>query len=69
MLLFLTRDAFWRRSIEERRLGDGDPVRPKWFSEFRFCQKSRGDDTGSSGEDWNGEESKLWLPFYTHLLT
>lgn len=28
MVLFLTRDAFWRRSIEERRVGEGEPLRP-----------------------------------------
>lgn len=57
MLLFLTRDAFWRRSMEERRVGDA----PKLFSELklRFCQNMRGD-VGllfSRGDDWNGDES------------
>jgi hypothetical protein len=59
MLLFLTRDAFCRRSIEERRVGDGEPLRPPWkvFSLLRFCQNMRGDETVSRGDDWNGEES------------
>jgi hypothetical protein len=61
MLLFLTRDAFCRRSIEERRVGEGDPdLVPKGvFSELkpRFCQKRRGDVVLlSSGDDWKGDE-------------
>lgn len=59
MLLFLTRDALWRRSMEERRFGDGEPERPPWsiFSVLRFFQKRRGEVEESRGEDWNGEES------------
>lgn len=61
MLLFLTREAFCRRSIDDRRVGDGDPERPLsgMFSELklRFCQNKRGDVVPSSGEDWNGDES------------
>jgi hypothetical protein len=60
MLLFLTREAFCRRSIEERRVGDGEPERPSWlFSELklRFCQKRRGEVAVSKGDDWNGDES------------
>lgn len=55
MLLFLTREAFWRRSMDERRCDDGDPG-PKMFSVLRFCQNRRGEVT-SEGEDWKGEES------------
>ena len=62
MLLFLTREAFWCRSIEERRVGVGEPL-PYMFSEFRFCQKTRGDVTESAGEDWNGDESLLSVDF------
>lgn len=59
MLLFFTREALWRRSIEERRFGDGEPERAPWsmFSALRFCQNIRGEVLESKGEDWNGEES------------
>jgi hypothetical protein len=61
MLLFLTRDAFCRRSMEDRRHGVGEPERPRWlFSELklRFCQNMRGDVVVfSKGDDWNGDES------------
>lgn len=62
MLLFLTRDAFCRRSMEERRTGEGDPVRlSRLFSELkRVCQNTRGEvalSTGDMGDDWKGEES------------
>lgn len=62
MLLFLTRDAFCRRSMEERRTGEGDPVRvSRLFSELkRVCQKTRGEvalSMGDMGDDWKGEES------------
>lgn len=68
MLLFLTREALWRRSIEERRVGEGEPDRPYRLlfsalmeSKLRFCQKTRGEVALllSSGDDWNGEESVL----------
>lgn len=62
MLLFLTREAFWRRSIEERRWDEGEPVL-YMFSEFRFCQNTRGDVTESAGEVWNGDESLLSADF------
>lgn len=62
MLLFLTRDAFCRRSMEERRTGEGDPVRlSRLFSELkRVCQNTRGEvalSMGDMGDDWKGEES------------
>jgi hypothetical protein len=61
MLLFFTLDAFWRRSREERRSGEGEPESPPYrlFSvlELRFCQKTLGDVLASRGEDWKGEES------------
>ena len=68
MLLFLTREAFCSRSMEERRTGDGDPDRPEYklFSEFvvfLFCQNIRGEVVLSRGEDWNGEESVLRASF------
>ena len=73
MLLFLTRDARCRRSIEERRVGEGDvslPTNTPLFSELnrfgvagsRPCQKSRGEELPSEalkGDDWNGDESAL----------
>lgn len=59
MLLFLTREAFWRRSIELRRVGEGDPRPMALFSEFLFCQNRRGEVVPSIGELWNGEESVL----------
>ncbi len=70
MLLFLTREAFCRRSMDDRRVGDGEPERdsPKTlFSALNlFCQKSRGDVVvvASSGEDWKGEESELGTIFW-----
>lgn len=70
MLLFLTREALCSRSIEERRVGEGEPPRPNGlFSllmEFRlrFCQKSRGDVAASRGEDWNGDESVPSVNFF-----
>lgn len=61
MLLFLTREALCRRSMDDRRVGEGDPDRaPKGlFSELtpRFCQKRRGEVVPSRGDDWNGDES------------
>lgn len=73
MLLFLTREARWSLSIDDRLVGDGDislfPNMP--FSELnrllgvagsRPCQNSRGDEFPSDvlkGEDWNGDESIL----------
>lgn len=61
MLLFLTREAFCRRSREDRRQGDGELVLLlKLFSELklRFCQNMRGDVVvPSKGDDWNGDES------------
>jgi len=59
MLLFRTREALWRRSIEDRRVGDVDPERApaNMFSALRFCQKRRGEVAESRGDDWNGEES------------
>jgi hypothetical protein len=57
ILLFLTREAFCKRSMEERREVDGDP---RLFSELklRFCQKRRGEVVPfSKGDDWNGDES------------
>lgn len=57
ILLFLTRDAFCKRSMDWRRLGDValEPYPP--FSLFLFCQNSRGEAFASEGELWNGEES------------
>lgn len=70
MLLFLTREARWSLSIDDRLVGDGDnslfPNTP--FSEMnrlgvagsRPCQNNRGDEFPSDalkGEDWNGDES------------
>ena len=77
MLLFLTRDARCSRSIEERRVGDGDdslPAKRPLFSVLnrlgvagsRPCQKSRGDELPSEalkGDDWNGDESPLGAIF------
>jgi hypothetical protein len=68
MLLFLTREAFWRRSMDDRRVGDGEPSLPLMgvFSELklRACQKRRGDVAlPSMGEDWNGDESVLRFIF------
>lgn len=62
MLLFLTRDAFCRRSIEERRTGEGDPVRlSRLFSELkRVRQNACGEvalSMGDMGDDGKGEES------------
>lgn len=60
MLLFLTREAFCRRSREERRVGDGDEGAPKLFSELKllFCQNILGEVVVlSKGDDWNGDES------------
>jgi len=61
MLLFLTREAFCKRSMDERRQGDGEPECPsKLFSELklRFCQNMRGEVVvPSMGDDWNGDES------------
>jgi hypothetical protein len=78
MLLFLTRDARWSRSIDDRRVGEGEVSRPAntpLFSELkrlgvagsRPCQKSRGDELPSEalkGDDWNGDESTLGINFY-----
>ena len=70
MLLFLTREAFCKRSMEERRVGEGDPERALSgvFSELklRFCQKSRGDVVPSMGEDWNGDESVFRFIFCSY---
>lgn len=71
MLLFLTREALCRRSMEVRRVGEGEPWRPPYKplfsvlmeSRLRFCQKSLGDVVVSSGDDWNGEESVLRVIF------
>lgn len=54
ILLFLTRDAFCRRSMDERRVGDVALEPYLLFSLFLFCQNNRGEDLG---ELWNGEES------------
>ena len=70
-MLFLTRDARCSRSIDDRRVGDGDVSLPaNRFSELnrlgvagsRPCQKSRGDAL-PSGDDWNGDESVLRIIF------
>jgi hypothetical protein len=64
ILLFLTRDAFCRRSIEDLLVGDGDPVRPiREFSVLRVCQNIRGEAVFSSGDDWNGDESVFRADF------
>jgi len=70
MLLFLTRDAFCSRSMEERRFGDGEPDRTpyKRFSVFRFCQNTRGEVVVSGGDDWNGDESVLSVVFLGEVL-
>lgn len=69
MLLFLTREAFCNRSIEERRVGDGDDSLPanRFSVLIRFgvvgerpFQNNRGDELPSGslkGDDWNGDES------------
>lgn len=57
MLLFLTREAFCRRSMEERRVGEPEPARSYKLFSLRFCQKRRGEVVPSSGELWNGDES------------
>lgn len=75
-MLFLTRDARWSLSIEDRRVGDGEESFPpaKAFSELNWLamaesrpfQKSRGDELPSEvlkGEDWNGDESPLAIIF------
>ncbi len=67
MLLFLTRDAFCRRSTDGRRVGDGDPERPP-RAKFSvsvpfFCQKSLGEAALSAGDDWKGDESVLRASF------
>jgi hypothetical protein len=77
-LLFLTRDAFCNRSIEDRRVGEGEDSLPpyKSFSDLkrlgvagsRPCQNSRGDESadGLKGDVWNGDESMLSCVFCTH---
>lgn len=73
MLLFLTREAFCRRSMDDRRVGEGDPERALngVFSELklRFCQNRRGDVAPSSGDDWNGDESVLRFIFCCVLVS
>ena len=76
ILLFLTRDARWSLSIEDRRVGDGEESLPpenvfselNWFAraESRPFQKSRGDELPSEvlkGEDWKGDESAAAIIF------
>lgn len=70
MVLFLTREAFCRRSMEERRVGEGEavagPYRLVTSAELRFCQKRRvvfGVALPSSGDGWNGDESVLTVIF------
>lgn len=63
MLLFLTRDAFCKRSIDWRRLGD-DELDPYMFSLFLFCQNRRGEDFPSMGELWNGEEESAFSAIF-----
>lgn len=55
IVLFFTREAFCRRSIEERRVGEMESRSLL----LRLCQKSLGELVLSSGEDWNGDESVL----------
>ena len=56
-MLFLTREAFCRRSMEDRRVGDGEPEPYVLFSLFLLCQNSRGEAFPSSGELLKGDES------------
>ena len=82
MLLFFTGDVRWSRSMEVRRVGDGEvslfPNKP--FSELkrlgvagsRPCQKRRGDELPSEalkGDDWNGDESPLSRVFWQSSTT
>ena len=79
MLLFLTREARFKFSIEERLVGEGDASRGSRFSPFcrigevesRFCQYARveleenGDvlNLFAKGDESKGEESRN--DFYT----
>lgn len=74
-MLFFTLEAFCRRSIDERLVGDGDPPRPVPYRSFsalefvlawRFIQNSRGEVVFSTGDDWNGDESVLRPIFYAN---
>lgn len=64
MLLFVTRDAFLRFSIEDLRVGEGDALRIGTFStsnrageiDSRCFQKERGEEL-LAGEGSNGDES------------
>ena len=61
-MLFLTRDAFCRRSMEVRRTGDDEPEPPPYRALsrlFLLCQKLRGEALVSRGDDWKGEESMV----------
>jgi len=73
MLLFLTRDARFRFSIDDRFAGDGEVSRsPKGFlfSELNlvgdagslFCQYRRGE-LEATGEESNGDESPANMLF------
>jgi len=67
MLLFLTREAFCKRSMEERRCEEGECSSSKAFSEFtnrvgevgsRSCQKACGETAFWKGDELNGEDSR-----------
>ena len=71
MLLFLTRDAFFRFSMDDRRVIEGEisndiggDTGPKRVGEVPslVCQKDRGE-FGLNGEESNGDDSRLRTGF------
>lgn len=76
MLLFLTRDARFKFSIDDRfAAGDGEESRFSNGFRFsmlrrpgeRFCQYDRGE-LGAKGEDSNGDESPPSIVFVRMLV-